>query len=298
MGDVDAQPGITQADGIPTPGVPSAYQYSRLARVYYFLGSPAKSLAAFDEALRIYPDHPVLLRHRGHRFITERDFDAALADLSRAAELAETVPDEIEFYQAQVEEELRALILGHGESVSIGPIVVNPNSLEQFEDVYKGTLRNAIWYHIGLIHYLRADFGLAAEAYQRALAYCHDDDMRVATIDWLYLSLSRASRHDEAAEVLALVRDDMHVLERSYFSRLRVYRGKLDPYELLARAGQGGNYATQTYGVGAWLLCQGRTSEAVTVFESVLNLARPTSFGHICSEVELTRLRAGSGSSD
>ena len=296
MGEVPG--GASQPDATALPATPTAYQYARLARVYYFLGNSAKSLSAFDEALRVHPDHPVLLRHRGHRFITERRFDSALADLKKAAELAEHVPDEIEFYQAQVEEELRALILGLSDASIAHPVVVSPASLEHYADVYKGTLRNAIWYHIGLIHYLHADFRLAAEAYQRAFEYCHDDDMRVATCDWLYLSLSRAGRHDEAAEVLALVSDDMHVLERSYFSRLQVYRGELDPYELLARAGQGGNYATQTYGVGAWLLCQGRTSEAVQVFESVVELAKPTSFGHICSEVELTRLRAGSGSSD
>lgn len=267
---------------------PSPHQYALLARVYYFLGHKAKSLAAFDEALALHPDHPILLRHRGHRFITEGQFDAALADLTKAAAQAEHVPDEIEFYQAQVEEDLRALILG--TKVRQQPIHVNATTLREYADVYKGTLRTSIWYHIGLIHYIHADFDRAVDAYRRSLAYCHDDDMRVATIDWLYLSLLRAGRVDEAKEALALVHDDMHVLERSYFSRLQVYRGLVDPHELLARAGQDGNYATQAYGVGAWLLCTDRVAAASEVFEAVLKRARPTSFGFICAEAELARL--------
>jgi Flp pilus assembly protein TadD len=45
------------------------------------------AIEVFSEAIQGHPDHALLYRHRGHRYISIRDFAAARADLIRAAEL-------------------------------------------------------------------------------------------------------------------------------------------------------------------------------------------------------------------
>lgn len=45
------------------------------------------AIEVFSAALEQHPDHAMLYRHRGHRYISIRDFSAAQADLVRAAEL-------------------------------------------------------------------------------------------------------------------------------------------------------------------------------------------------------------------
>jgi len=45
------------------------------------------AIAAYSKGIAANPDHAMLYRHRGHRYISVREFDKAVADLSRAAEL-------------------------------------------------------------------------------------------------------------------------------------------------------------------------------------------------------------------
>ena len=64
-----------------------------LGRRYAYLGRYRESIDAFTRGLAAHPDDPRLLRHRGHRYITTRQYDKAVADLSRAAELVKGKKD-------------------------------------------------------------------------------------------------------------------------------------------------------------------------------------------------------------
>ena len=56
-----------------------------------------------------------------------------------------------------------------------------------------------IFYHLGLARYLQADFEGALEAYRQCMEYSTaNDDMFCATSYWLYLTLLRLDRADEA----------------------------------------------------------------------------------------------------
>lgn len=61
-----------------------------------YLGRYNESIDVFTEGIDSFPESYRLRRHRGHRFITLRKFDEAIEDLTRAVELIEGVPDEIE----------------------------------------------------------------------------------------------------------------------------------------------------------------------------------------------------------
>ena len=70
-----------------------------------WLGRRPAYLGRFREAIQIYtrgierpPDYAKPYRHRGHRYITVREFDKAIADLEKAAKLIEGVPDEVELH--------------------------------------------------------------------------------------------------------------------------------------------------------------------------------------------------------
>ncbi|MCR4409752.1 MAG: tetratricopeptide repeat protein [Candidatus Saccharicenans sp.] len=46
-----------------------------------------EAIAIYTRGIEAYPDYAMLYRHRGHRYISTRQFDKAVADLGRAAEL-------------------------------------------------------------------------------------------------------------------------------------------------------------------------------------------------------------------
>ncbi|MEJ7758569.1 MAG: tetratricopeptide repeat protein [Gemmatimonadaceae bacterium] len=50
-----------------------------------------EAIATFTRGLAIAPDNPLLLRWRGHRYLTVRDFDRAAADLTRGSRLDSTI---------------------------------------------------------------------------------------------------------------------------------------------------------------------------------------------------------------
>src|SRR5690606_30259368 len=60
--------------------------YVWVGRRLAYLGRYRDAVEEFTSGLEAFPDEPHLLRHRGHRYITLRKLDRAIADLSRAAQ--------------------------------------------------------------------------------------------------------------------------------------------------------------------------------------------------------------------
>ncbi|MBK7872168.1 MAG: hypothetical protein IPJ74_16615 [Saprospiraceae bacterium] len=54
-----------------------------------------ESIDIFAKGLETHPNSPELYRHRGHRYISTRQFDQAIADFEKAAALAKDKPVEI-----------------------------------------------------------------------------------------------------------------------------------------------------------------------------------------------------------
>jgi tetratricopeptide (TPR) repeat protein len=271
--------------------ISDAARYVYLGRLKAYLNKFQESLDAFSEGIERNPDSPHLYRHRAHRWITLRDFDSAIADFERAIDLVHGQPDEIEFYQPEVEQDIRALLLGRPQDVRPHPVAIEPGVLAELKDTYKSTLHSSIWYHYALAFYLKGDFDRAATEFSIALDKSVDDDMVAASADWLYMSLRRGSQHDKAAELLASIDSDMHIVEPSYYRRLLLYKGELSPEELLDPAGvEAQGLATQGYGVANWYLYNGRRDEAVSTLQRIIDMGRHAAFGHIAAEIDLARL--------
>ena len=86
-----------------------------------------------------------------------------------------------------------------------------------------------------------------------------NDDMLVATSDWLYMTLRRLKRDAEARQVLEPIREQMDVIENgAYHARLLMYKGLRTPESVLnLNTADDIQIATQGYGVGNWYLVNG-----------------------------------------
>ncbi|HEX7183759.1 MAG TPA: tetratricopeptide repeat protein [Thermoanaerobaculia bacterium] len=235
-----------------------------LGRRTAYLGRYREAIEIFTRGVEKFPRDARFLRHRGHRYITLRDFDRAAADLEAAAKLVAGKPDEVE-----------------------------PDGLPNAYNIPTSTLQSNIWYHLGLAHYFQGDFEEALRAYQECMKVSANPDMQVATSHWLYMTLRRLGRDEEAAAVLAPIRLDMKILENAaYHKLLLMYRGEISPEALLASAVEGDSLdpATLGYGVGNWHLYNGRRDEAVKVFRDVLATGQWAAFAYIAAEADLKAL--------
>jgi tetratricopeptide (TPR) repeat protein len=243
---------------------PSADNSIWLGRRTAYLGRYKEAIAIFTDAIAKYPKDARLYRHRGHRFITLRCFDDAIKDFEKAAKLVKGKPDEVEL-----------------------------DGLPNARNIPTSTLQSNIWYHLGLAHYLKGDFGSARKAYREVEKVSKNPDMMVATTHWLYMTLRRLGREKEASALLAPITDNLEVIENAdYYQLIKLYQGKLKPSDLLSDANQMGNSlsnATVGYGVGNWFLYNGRRTEAENTFRQIVLGIQWASFGHIAAEVELTR---------
>ncbi|AFL83188.1 lipoprotein NlpI, contains TPR repeats [Belliella baltica DSM 15883] len=224
------------------------------------------AIRTFTKAISEHPDAYEPYRHRGHRYISIRKFDKAIEDFNTASQLMEGV-------EIQIEED------GMPNKLNI------PLSNIQFN----------VWYHLGLAHYLKADWENALKAYQECLKVSNNDDLIVATLDWYYMTLQKLGRDSEARELLKSIKVNMEIIENdAYFKRLLLYKGKLTPEALLSvemtSDEQKLQYVTQGYGLGNYYLSQGDTSQAKSIFQNVIKTGYWSAFGYIASEMELAKL--------
>jgi tetratricopeptide (TPR) repeat protein len=247
-------------------GDPSEDNYIWLGRRTAYLTRYNEAIEIFNQGIEKFPDSYRLYRHRGHRYISQRKFDAAIEDLKKASELMQGVPNEIE---------------PDGQPNKLN----KPLSSIQFN----------VWYHLGLAHYLKGEFDLAEKAYLECLKVSDNDDLITATVDWLYMTYRREGKPEEAAKLLEKITDAMNIIENdSYFKRLNLYKGKVPVDSVLSVSNSTEDeelaLATQGYGVGNWYLYNGDTTQAISVFERVMNGNHFSAFGFIAAEADLARL--------
>jgi len=252
-----------RADAARRPGDADAAIW--VARRTAYLGRYREAIDLYTAAIAAHPADARLYRHRGHRYITVREFDRAIADLEHAGRLVRGRPDEVE-----------------------------PDGLPNARNIPTSTLQSNIWYHLGLAYYLKGDFPRALAAYRQAMTVAANPDMLVATSNWLYMTLRRLGREQEAAAVLEPIRPDLDVIESgSYLRLLLMYAGHLSPDSLLAGPASALDDATVGYGVANWYLYDRQPREAERLFRRVLAGGQWAAFGYIAAEADLARAHGG-----
>jgi tetratricopeptide (TPR) repeat protein len=237
-----------------------------------WLGRRTAYLGRFNEAIDIYtrgialhPKDARLLRHRGHRYLTTRQLDKAIADFQKAYELTRNKPDEIE-----------------------------PDGLPNARNIPTSSLKSNIRYHLGLAHYLKGNFAKAAKLYAEDVAAARNVDTHVASAHWLYMSLRRLGKVREAEAVLIPISAKMDVIENTAYHRLLLlYKGELKPSDILPdQETPTLENVTTAYGVANWHLYNGRKDEAAKLVQQITAVkSQWTSFGYLAAEAELARQR-------
>jgi tetratricopeptide (TPR) repeat protein len=233
-----------------------------LGRRTAYLGRFREAMAIFGEGIAKHPDDARLYRHRGHRYITVREFDNAIADLEKAVSLERGKPDEVE-----------------------------PDGQPNARNVPIGTTQSNIYYHLGLAYYLKGDFQNALRVYREGEKLSTNPDRLVSLGHWLYMTLRRMGRDEEARKVLEPVTATMEVIENGSYHRLMLlYKGELAADELLASAQEGVEVPTVGYGVANWHFYNGRKAQAIELWRRILAGEQWGAFGYLAAEAEMKRL--------
>lgn len=146
-----------------------------------------------------------------------------------------------------------------------------------------------IWYHLGIVHYVKGHFGVAADAFAHAQRMAPNDNELAGSTDWLWMALRRAGRAADAQAALSRLTDSMRITSATaYWQRLRLYRGLIGPDQALTPADTADiAVATIAYGVGNWYLVNGDRDRAREWFRRSVASGGWPAFGFILSEVEL-----------
>lgn len=153
-------------------------------------------------------------------------------------------------------------------------------------------------YHLGLAYYFEGQFAEAAVHFGHGRDLATNDDSLIDCTNWLYVSLRRAGKQKEAAEVLTRITPAVHNTEPHlafYLRLLRFYQGSVTEQEILPAKPAAGDteaelsYNTISYGLGNWHLYNGDKAAAMAYFGRVVRGEAWNSWGFVGSEVDLAR---------
>ncbi len=228
-----------------------------------YTGAFQEAVDIYTNGLRIHPNEPHLLRHRGHRYISLRRFPWAIADLEQARAIVAGTPDEVE-----------------------------PDGQPNARGIPTSSLHSNIRYHLALAYFVTGEYGRALPVWAEDVKLARNVDTRVASTYWWVLTLAHLGRHAEAKAALAEVRADWDVIENGSYHRLLLWmKGELAESALLVGNPSPLERQTVGNGIGQWHAANGRPGEARRAWEAVLATGPSASFGFIAAEQGLARLK-------
>jgi hypothetical protein len=228
-----------------------------------YSGDYRSAIRIFSEGIEKHPRDARFYRHRGHRYISVREFDRAIEDLEIAAKLITGEENRIE-----------------------------PDGLPNALNIPVSTLHGNIWYHLGLAHYLKQDWASAYRAFQAGFETGGNADNLVSTTHWRYMILRRMGKREEAERTLEDITADMKVIENTVYHRLCLfYKGQLSLAEMKAEDADASTGAAGAYGIANWFFYNGNADEARKRLEALLDTAAWDSFGYIAAESDLAHMR-------
>lgn len=224
-----------------------------------YLGQYRQAIDIFSEGIEKHPNEPRLYRHRGHRFISIREYEKAISDLEKAAELIEGTSDEVE-----------------------------PDGMPNALNIPVSSLHGNIWYHLGLAYYLTHQYENAYTAYLRCRESGDLYDNIVSSTHWLYMIQQRLGNPAKADSLLAPIHADSTVIENQSYADLCMLYKRWIPIDSLLKEGPANpsNDAIR-YGVANWFLYNGDTARARQLMEELVNEKAFSSFGYLAAESDL-----------
>jgi tetratricopeptide (TPR) repeat protein len=245
---------------------------SHFSDVIVWYGRRTAYLGRFQDAIAIYskgllenPNDARIYRHRGHRYITTRQYDKAIADFEKAAKLIEGTEDTVE-----------------------------PDGLPNERNIPLSTLHGNIWYHLGLAYYLQNDMDNALKAYSNRTVTERYPDNLVSGGYWLYMINRRLGNVDAANAVIEKVVKDMDIIENgSYYKMCLFFKGLIPEEEIANQTIGTSSSDVLAYGLGNWYLFEKNdTLKAKALYEHLLEKGNKYSFAYLSAESDYKRLFA------
>lgn len=232
-----------------------------------YIGDYIRAIEIFSRGIALHPQDARFYRHRGHRYITIRCFDKAIADFKKAAKLVKGKPDEVE-----------------------------PDGLPNAKNIPTSTLQSNIWYHLGLAYFVTGNYKKAVGAYEKGLKVSTHPDMYMAMANWMNISLRRLQKYKEAIALQNSLDPAAELIEsRDYSYLIELYRTKynekiLEQYatSILPKDPSLAS-ATLHFGLGYYCLLYNQKEKARAYFLKAIASGQWASFGYIAAEAELNR---------
>ena len=237
-----------------------------------------KALIAFDQAIALDGKNPEFHLARCR----------ALAGASRHKEAIPACSESLRLRPANVEalRDRGHYYLNLGQ---VEPALADLTRAEQITKTDRG-----VYYHLGVAYYLNGDFTRAAAAYQSCLTNSKQAET-IECIAWLYPSLVRAGRMQEAAKLLDGVQPDPSITGHPawYLDRLLLFKGAKTEEQVAANLNSEGGLSVSSigYSLGLWHLLNGRTQRAREYFEKAVATNSTAAWGYRCSQAELKKMK-------
>ena len=221
-----------------------------------YLGYFQEAIKLFTLGIKNHPNDARFYRHRGHRYISTRQYDKAISDFKKAVLLIDGKVDQLE-----------------------------PDGLPNQKNIPLSTLHGNIWYHLGLAYYLKNDMENALKAFNnRSVTHKYDDNI-VSGGHWLYMINRRLGKIGEANTVVNKVHKNMDIIENmSYHQSCLFYKGELQESEMKMDE-------VALYTLGNWYVYEKNdTIKAKEYYQNLLEKGNPYSFAYIAGESDWNRL--------
>lgn len=220
-----------------------------------YLGYFKQAIKVFTLGIETYPNDARFYRHRGHRYISTRQYDNAINDFEKAVILIDQTIDQIE-----------------------------PDGLPNSKNIPLSTLHGNIWYHLGLAYYLKNDMNNALKAFaNRSVTHKYDDNI-VSGGHWLYMIYKRLNKIEESKAVVDQVNQEMDIIENmSYHQSCLFYKGLIEESELLIDE-------VALYSLANWYIYEKKDTLKAKEYYQELLKGNPFSFAYIAGEADWVRL--------
>jgi tetratricopeptide (TPR) repeat protein len=224
-----------------------------------YLGQYQQAIAIYTEGISNFPQDARLYRHRGHRYISIREYDKAIADFEKAATLIQNTADQIE-----------------------------PDGLPNAQNIPLSSLHSNVWYHLGLAYYLTHQYEKAYQAYLKCRDSGSSYDNIVSSTHWLFMIQQRLGNPRKADSLLAPIQREGIVIENQAYSDLcGMYKGWISADSLAAKGAGSPSQDAMRYGLANWHLYHGDTIQARQLMEGLMEEKAFTSFGYLAAESDL-----------
>ena len=257
---------------------------SPLGAKHYSLADEKGVVAAAQKNLAAGPKNPALLLKLAQAQASVWQDREAVDTCSRALKIAPENPD---LYLERGHRELPLREFKRAAADLDRAVALDPKKVDAY-------------YHLGLAHYFQGEFAQAAVAFGHAVDLAPNTDSRINSTNWLYASLRRANKPQEAAKALALIAPEMKNTEphtEFYLNLVRFFQTRMPESQAVPAEPPAGNtdteaelrFDTVAYGVGNWYLYNHDAAKAQEYFRRIAKGHVWITWGYVGAETELSR---------